>query len=104
MRKIQIKELKSGWQLTMGGGARKRRTAILLYNQVERKIDRFLASSPGDKTAVRVVYGDGSHNESLNSNDTVYLLYTLGCFLEDYLSEPTFKRIERRYLEDYDKN
>ena len=104
MKKITIKQLKSGWQLSMGGGARRRRTANILYNQVERKIEGFLASVPGGKTAVRVIYGDGSHNESLNSNNVVYLLYTMGCFLEEDLSETTMKRIERRYLKDYDKN
>lgn len=98
MKRIIIKELKDGWQLTMGGGgARKHPRVLVLYNTVERKISRFLASQEKGRTAVRVVYEDKSHNQSLISKSTSYLLHCLACFLEDYLSELALKSKYKKY-------
>lgn len=63
----------------------------------KRKIRPFLASAEKGKTAVKVIYRDGGRNESINSSDKRYLLYTLGCFLEDYLSDKVMRKIERKY-------
>ncbi len=104
MRKIIIKELENNWQLTMGAGARKHPRTMVLFNAVERKIKSFLASQKGGKTVVKVVYADGGQNESLASKKVGYLLYTLTCFLEDFLSEETLaKKIEKyqEHSEDY---
>jgi hypothetical protein len=49
------------------------------------------------KTCVKVKYSDRSTNESLASSDARYLLFTLGCFLEDYLSKQVKRKIERKY-------
>ena len=104
MRNIIIKELKTGWQLTMGGGARKHSRVSVLYAAVERKIKLFLASQPKGKTAVKVIYVDKGHNESLSSKNAGYLLYCSACFLEDFLSEDTLnKKIKSyaKYSESY---
>jgi hypothetical protein len=49
-----------------------------------------------EKTAVVVKEHNGSHfeniNESVASNDPKYLLHTLSCFLEDYLSPSVLKK------------
>jgi len=97
MKKITFKQLTGKWRLTIGAGARERKDVATLYTFVERKIDRFLASSVGGKTAVKVIYGDSNHNESVYSNDKAYLLYTLGCFLEDYFSDVMMGKIEKKY-------
>jgi len=105
MRKITVRELKNNWQLVMGGAARRHSRIIVLFNTVERKIKSLLASQERGKTAVKVVYADGGHNESLNSGNVDYLLYTLTCFLEDFLPEWTFnKKIEKyqKHSEDYE--
>ena len=98
MRKIIIKELTAGWQLTMGGRPRKHSRASVLYAAVERKIKPFLASQPKGKTAVKVIYVDKSHNESLSSKNAGYLLYCLACFLEDFLSEKTLGKKIKKYV------
>ena len=43
-------------------------------------------------------------NESMDSTNPYYLLYTTACFLEDYITRRIMRPIERRYLEDYEKN
>jgi len=98
MKRIILREMKTKWRLSFGSGARDRKNVNILYNFVERKIDALLASPNCNKTAVRVIYGSGDHNESINSNNRSYLLYCLGCFLEDFLSVDIMNRIEKDYL------
>ncbi len=36
-------------------------------------------------------------NETIPTSNLAYLLYCMGCFLEDYIPEKTLKRIEKQY-------
>jgi hypothetical protein len=98
MKRITFKQLNNKWRLTIGSGSRERKEPITLYAFLEQKIDGFLASTEQGKTCVRVVYATGNHNESVASKNKVHLLYALGCFLEEYLSDEKMVKIERKYL------
>lgn len=74
-----------------------RRTPSLVYTLIERRLNKLLGSDGGPNWAEKVNYGDGA-NVSLGSTDKNYLLYTLSCFLEDYLSKATLSRAERQYI------
>jgi hypothetical protein len=97
MKKIVLRQLKDNWRLSMGTGSRKRNSVGDLYIYVERKIGRMLALDSKGKTAIRVIYRDNTHNESINSSNVKYLMYSLGSFLEDYLAQKTLLKIERKY-------
>ena len=70
--------------------------ANTVINFVER---RYLVPTFSTKTAVRVKYGDGYYNETVNSQDPQYLLHALTCFLEEFLTQKSFKNLERKYWE-----
>ena len=82
------------WKMSWPGYGKHFLRADTLLNGMER---RFLGSAKWEKLALTVKYTDGTFNETLGSTDAGYLLYTLSCFLEDYLSDETLKRIERKY-------
>jgi hypothetical protein len=89
---------KDRWTVSLFGKTpHKRKDATSLYRLVERKLSASLGSCMKEKTACRVKYGDGV-NVSLGSSDKNYLLYTLSCFLEDYLTKTVLNRAERQYL------
>ena len=50
-----------------------------------------------EKICVRVKYDVGYINETLNSNNVNYLLWTTMCFLEDYLSKDYIRDINKKY-------
>lgn len=90
------------WRISSnGGGSTKRASAELVYRYVERKILKLLASAEGDKTVVslKVDYGCGSYNETIDSNNWRYLLYAVACFLEEYLNHSGLKRAHKKYGE-----
>ena len=93
----RIKENK--WSLSFGGSPRLRNSAAVVFNAIER---RLLGSWRDYKTCVRIKEWDNGRwevvNESLASTDANYLIYTMACFLEDYLSEKVMNRVERVYL------
>ena len=108
MRKIIItvpKKQTGKWKLSMRGRrGRGYKTAATAYNAVESSLSRYLEANLDEKTAVRVNYGRGFINESLTSNKPRYLLYALGCFLEDYLSDSVLNTRHKKYSkysEDY---
>ena len=87
---IEPKTIDGNWAL----GNRKRKSAYLIFYAVKRRLQ---ARTLNKRTAIRVKYADCTTNDSLTSNEPRYLLYTLGCFLEDYLSDATVLRIEKNY-------
>ena len=86
------------WMLGYGARPRSMARADTLYNRLERFL---LRTKFKEKMAIVVKYGRDSSgkiiNESLLSFDAHYLLYTLACFLEDFLPKQTLKRAERSY-------
>ena len=88
---------KKGWQ------GRRYLTAAALLNRLQTVLP---LGKTRRKTAVRVVDVQGHHtetlNESLPSRNAPYLLFTLACFLEDFLSKPVFNKYERAYFKGGD--
>lgn len=91
------------WKVTIGGGQLKRPDAINVFNYVER---RLLASQLKTKINVTVDYNalhpldhEGWVNEGTYGTKKE-ALYSLACFLEDYISADTL----RRKLEQYGGN
>lgn len=84
---------RKGWK-----GRRFLRAAGVL-NRLESNFPR---TELKEKTAIVVKEYIDSHfeniNESVASFDREYLFYTASCFLEDYLSEKTLKRIEKNFF------
>ena len=105
MRKIYIKtpDIKSkrfrmkrkGWKWT---GFRSAAGAI---GNLERRLGARKGGSLKEKTAIVIKRYDGSswvdENETLDSRDPKYLVYTTACFLEEYLSNKVMRRILRGY-------
>ena len=83
-----------------GNGWKSRRflRAATLLNRLESVFSR---TKLDEKTAIVIKEYIGSHfvniNESLSSNDSKYLLYTLVCFLEDFLSEQTLLNMLKKH-------
>ena len=103
---ITVPQGSKKWMVTVSSGCFKRKSAANVYNYVERKLlakkmMTSLGTSLKDKTAARVKYDKEYHNESLASKNTSYLLYTLSCFLEDYLSQDTLNNKEKLYGGEY---
>jgi hypothetical protein len=71
----------------------RRRSAGTLLKLIERQVVKAVAK---EKTCVVVNYGKDT-NETLESKDSNYLIYTTVCFLEDYLSYEIIKRYENLY-------
>ena len=93
--RIYTPKEKGKWRFKIGeGGLRSRANVNTLYNALEGRLPSLVDK---EKLAIMVKYDIGT-NETLKSQDTHYLLYSLGCFLEDYLSPITMRRIERSYL------
>lgn len=94
MKKIVItvpKKKGDRWKVSMfntRGKSRANASTAFLY--VERELgDKINLNSRfelKEKTAVRVNYGQGFINESLDSSQPQYLLNCLAIFLEDYIS------------------
>lgn len=105
MNKVIFTKLKDGrYTLSTGsGGTKKYQNAGAAYNRLERIFKRNLEAKLRDKTCVRTKL-DGRYakatNESLASTDKRYLLYALGCFLEDELSVNKMNQIERDYCNE----
>lgn len=103
---ITVPKGKEKWIATFGGGAFKRATATSMYNFAERKLLQTLkkkrnsASQEGAKTYVKVRYSDGDYNQSSTSNDPHYLLFTLACFLEDYLKPELLVKKYKKYKQE----
>ena len=86
---------KDKWIVSFGKGNRKRNSASVILNAIERYLQ---VHAKKEKIAVKILeYEDDSWknvNESLGSQDVNYLLYTTSCFLESYLSHEVLKRVE----------
>lgn len=81
------------WLITWGkGGHTKKASASLVFNAIQK---RLLRTRETKKTKIIVKYGKDSINETTPSQNAFYLLNSLGCFLEDYLSEAMFKQITK---------
>ena len=74
------------------GSPLSRQNATTVFSLIERRI---LASPRETKTHLYVDYRQtgGFHNDGVYSNPRE-LLYILGCFLEDYLSD----KLQKRYM------
>ena len=91
---VTIPKKNEKWKLS-GVGTRNKGFASpsSLYNWIER---RFHVPRLKEKMAIRVKYMD-STNESLSSDNSNYLLYTLACFLKDYLSKEMLEIKYKKY-------
>lgn len=103
MKKILIKipkTEKDKWMLGLGARPRSMARCDTLLNRLERELSLWLKVN--GKTSIRVKSYNDSHwekdNETLNAESPSYLIYTASCFLEDYLSDKTKNRIEKKYL------
>lgn len=97
MKRITIKLPNDNgkWGLSFGKGLKKRNSAGVIFGAIERRLRGYAS----EEKLVIMVREDGEIvNETLKTNDYRYLLYTTGCFLEDFLSEPMMKNIEGKYL------
>ena len=92
--KFTLKLLKDGkWQLAMNGHGNVKRRLAIAYNWLERKLAATAKTTP---TSVRVVYLDGD-NETIESTDYKYLLYSTACFLEDFFTEKQGAMLQKKY-------
>lgn len=86
---------KGKWKLFWSGKGKHFFNPNTLYSGIER---RLLASANKEKLAIRVKEGNYTANETLASTDSKYLLYSLSCFLEDYLSKESLKRHLKQWM------
>lgn len=104
MAKIKItvpKEISGKWTIHWGkGGTRKRSSSTIIFNAIERQL---LRSQLKQKIEIVVKYGKDNNgeivNETVPSCDRNYLLYSLLCFLEDYLPKDFMTRKIKVYGE-----
>ena len=100
--RILVPKKDDKWTVSIGRSTGyKRKTAITAFNLVERKIRKLtgdLCLQLKEKWVLKVKYDQGYFNESLSSFEPHYILYCLLCFLEDYLSEDTYKNKEKFLL------
>lgn len=93
------KSEKDKWVVSFGKGIRKRNSASVILNAIERYLQ---PHAKKEKIAIKVLEYNGTIwenvNESLASQDANYLLYVTSCFLEDYLSHEVLRRVEKLYL------
>lgn len=82
------------WKLHWKGYGKHFVRADTLFAGIERRLS---GSRKTEKLAIRIKVGRDTTNESLSSSSREYLLYTLGCFLEEHLSKLTLKRIKKKY-------
>ena len=95
--KIKVKVPQNGdkWKVAFGSrNYRSRNTATVIFSAIER---RLLASPLKEKTSIEVEYDKDTSNETLMSLDARYLLYTLCCFLEDYLEKQFLNQKYKQY-------
>lgn len=76
------------------GTLRKRQTAREVFGLLERHLPRLIKNQ---KLSVKVIYQNGMDNESLDSQDLIYLCYVTSCFMEDFLTETTMNRILKKW-------
>ena len=103
--KIPIKK-ENKWSLQQTGILAKRfKTPTSLLNHLKRSfpqkefdkrlaiiVKRYVGSSPRPRCRWENI------NETLSSKDPKYLLYTITCFLEDYLSSSIINKVTKNYL------
>lgn len=82
------------WKVSFGHFPSSRKDPVLIFRLIER---RLLRTAIREKTSITVNYSKDSSNESLDSLDANYLLYTLSCFLEDYLKWDYQKLLFKKY-------
>jgi len=98
MKKITIsvpQKEKDKWKLHWSGKGKHFISATTLFLGIERRLLR-LANK--EKLAIRVKYTKDTFNETIPSQNALYLLYATSCFLEDYLSRSILGRIRKQYL------
>lgn len=93
VKKLRLQ--RNGWK------GRRFLKAARLISRLEKSLRPSHPTNLKEKTAVVLKEGVGTKfvniNESIASNNRVYLLYTAACFLEDYLTKDYFNGIERKY-------
>lgn len=95
--KILVSENGKSWKVNKGSGGHPKKftDATKVIEWLERNLTHGLEV----KTSVIVRYGNDMDNETETSQDGAYLVWAISCFLEDFLSRKTLKRIEKKYLE-----
>jgi len=89
----------NGKEWKLGNSKRKKLESVI--SLLERKMSRSLCLHQAKKIAVIVNYDKDTSNETLNSYDLKYTLSATICFLEDFLSEQSFRKLSNKYkLED----
>jgi len=92
--KVTVPKTDEKWSVSFGKTPSRRKDATLCYNLIERRI---YARPLKEKLSIVVKYPDGLLNETLVSLDARYLLYTLVCFLEDYLTKEFLSSKYKKY-------
>lgn len=93
--KILIPKENGKWQINKGAGGHCKKFVSAL--KILEFLERWVMPANGVKTAVVVDYGNGYDNETETTTDGNYLIHATACFLEDFLSKETLKRIEKKY-------
>ena len=83
------------WKVSFGNTPSYRKTVTSIFKLVERKLNSGVGMK--EKTSIQVNYDHSTFNESLVSLDARYLLYTLVCFLEDYLEKDFLNKKYKEY-------
>ena len=98
MKKITIQVNKNNFRLIMVGKRRNYKSAGGVIGVLERLLTHDSRLEKKERTALKVDYGQGYTNESLGSKNPYYLLFSILCFLEDYLNQEYFSVKEKLYL------
>ena len=100
--KITIKtpdQFKDGHFRLASGGNFKRISPLSISHWIEKAIKKQLLAVQKEKKssqiAVRVIYANGDHNESLDSLDCAYLYNTTLIFLEDFISKDVINKTKK---------
>ena len=82
------------------GIVRKRVNPIIVYRQIEAKVNRLYACNPNIKINVLVDYLHGYRNEAEYAGKAAvrFSMYALICFLEDYLPEGFYNKRVKKYI------
>ena len=86
--KVSVPQGDKKWKVSFGNTPSYRKNATTIYKLVERKLN--------SGVGMKVLYDHTTSNESLVSLDASYLLFTLACFLEEYLEK---KFLDQKYRE-----
>ncbi len=96
---ITVPQNNKKWKISSGGTPKSYAMWNSIYNRLRGLLSRLEVK---EKVSILVKYGDGGFNETIASSNANYLLYTVACFIEDYVSPEVVKNMYKKYSKGMD--